>query len=250
MPPGLVIRTVLKMDQAVRPNGNASGTMNATYWSLLNKAYTMFQALYQSSGTMAGTFCTDVPDESWYGFWHGEILRSLALLYQWGSSSNIAQTAMANQALAWINGMISFVNTNSVNVNLAAQLQVVTDGEGNYYSPIQRYVGGQFFEDVTDLNGAISVYANGVLKALGTDYTIGGPGLAIPGSSFLGMYIQWNSPPTAPVTAQFNYYFRVRFETDQQDFEQFMDELYTIGGSESKNGSGTLKLVTARPAIA
>jgi len=42
----------------------------------------------------------------------------------------------------------------------------------------------------------------------------------------------------------------VRFESDQQDFEQFMEELYTIGGSESKNGSGQLKLCTSRPATA
>src|SRR5579872_2753416 len=33
-----------------------------------------------------------------------------------------------------------------------AQLQVVTDGAGNYYSPLQRTFGGLFYEDITDLN--------------------------------------------------------------------------------------------------
>lgn len=128
--------------------------------------------------------------------------------------------------------------------NLQAQLQVVNDGAGTYYSPIQRNVGGAFWEDITDLNGAIAVYANGVLT---TAYTLAGPGLALPGSSFLGLYLRWSSAPATPVTAQFAYYFRVRFESDTQDFEQFLDELYTIGGSGSKNGSGMLKLMSARP---
>lgn len=78
--------------------------------------------------------------------------------------------------------------------NLQAQLQLVTDGVGNWYSPIQRNMGGQFYEDITDLNGAISVYANGTLKALTTDYTIVGPGLAIPGNSFMGLVVKWNLP--------------------------------------------------------
>ena len=31
-------------------------------------------------------------------------------------------------------------------------LSLVTDGAGNFYSPIQRNFGGQFLEDITDLN--------------------------------------------------------------------------------------------------
>lgn len=132
--------------------------------------------------------------------------------------------------------------------NTLAQLSVVTDGSGNFYSPVQRNLGG-FYEDVTDLNPAntITVYANGVLKSPGTDYTIAGPGLALPTSSYAGLYLHWLAgSPTAPVTAQFNFYFRVRFETDDQDFEKFVNQLWTIGGSEGKQGKGTLSLVTSR----
>lgn len=194
--------------------------------------------------------------------------------------------------------------------NTAAQLQVVNDGAGHYYSPVQRNMGGQFYEDVTDLNGAITVYANAVLQTGGgTNYTLAGPGLTIPGNSFMGLYLAWVNPPAwqashayalnatildpaghiqkvtttgtsgatqptfndaggtttdgtvtwtdqgynpgpaTPVTAQFNFYFRVHFEMDQQDFEKFMGFIWTIGGSGSKNGSGMLKIASSRAAL-
>ena len=121
--------------------------------------------------------------------------------------------------------------------NLQAQLQVVNDGAGNYYSPIQRNVGGQFYEDITDLNGAITVYDNGTLKTLGTDYSVLGPGLALPGSSFMGMYLKWAGAPTGPVTVAFSFYFRCRVASDDAEFTRFMQSLYTYGGTHSSSGS-------------
>src|ERR1700690_2981314 len=143
--------------------------------------------------------------------------------------------------------------------NPDAQLQIVTDGT-YYYSPLQRNFGGQFLEDITDLNtttaiggSALAVYADGVLQTAGTNYTLMGPGLYTPTGSYLGMYLKWTagSPvvsPTGPITAQFNFFFRVRFETDDLDFEQFLSNVWTIGGPDSRNGAGYLKLMTARPA--
>jgi Conserved hypothetical protein 2217 (DUF2460) len=144
-----------------------------------------------------------------------------------------------------------------------AQLAIVTDGAGNYYSPIQRTLNGVVYEDITDLNGAIAVYADGDLASVGTgsgEYEVMGPGLAIPGFSCMGLYLKWGSEPAAPVTAQFNFYFRLRFAADNQDFEKFLNEgttgafvagqgggYWTIGGSEGQNGAGQLKLRTARP---
>lgn len=205
-----------------------------------------------------------------------------------------------------------------------AGLSLVNDGTGNYYSPIQRTLNGVFFEDVTDLNGTIVVYLNGTLQALTTNYTLGGPGLALPTSSYMGLYVKWVNPaprwqpatsyalnfeildpsghlqkvttagvsgttipvfndagsttpdgtgslvwtdqgfyagPSGPVTAAFNFYFRVRFDTDSQDFEKWANTgsqiattiagqgggIWTIGGENAQNGSGTLKLATARP---
>jgi hypothetical protein len=77
----------------------------------------------------------------------------------------------------------------------------------------------------------------------------------------MGLYIDWGpNNPATPVTAAFNFYFRVRFGSDSQDFEKFLNTgsgvappagqgggLWTIGGSEAQNGTGTLKLRTARP---
>jgi hypothetical protein len=140
-----------------------------------------------------------------------------------------------------------------------AQLQLVNDGAGNFYSPLQRTFGGLFYEDVTDLNtdtgaggSALAVYANGVLAASGTgagQYQLLGPGLAVSGNSFMGMYLKWGAgtPPSAPITAQFNFYFRVRFGSDSQDMEKFADKFWTIGGSESQKGSGQIRLLQARP---
>jgi hypothetical protein len=133
--------------------------------------------------------------------------------------------------------------------NAPTPLLLLNDGAGNYYSPLQRTVGGLFSEDITDLvPGTLNVYANGVLQTSG--YSVLGPGLALPGFSFAGLYLKWLVIPPAPITATFNFYFRVRFEQDTQDFERTMEGLWTIGGSRSKNGSGYLKLVTARPVTA
>jgi hypothetical protein len=143
-----------------------------------------------------------------------------------------------------------------------AQLSIVDDGAGNFFSPIQRTLGGLFYEDITDLNetvAAIKVYDNGVLKILTSEYTVEGPGLALPTASYMGLYIAWVAEPTGPVTVEFDFYFRVRFESDSQDFEKFAATgsaaaqigqgggWWTIGGSEAQSGSGTVKLTSARP---
>jgi hypothetical protein len=132
--------------------------------------------------------------------------------------------------------------------NLDCELAVVTDGAGNYYSPIQRNFAGMFQEDVTDLNAGVAplvVYANGVLVS-STSYTVAGPGLAVPGGSYSGLYIEWGTEaPAAPVTAQFGFYFRAVFETDKLDFEKFMSFLWTFGGENSQK-SDVLKLMSSR----
>lgn len=84
------------------------------------------------------------------------------------------------------------------NTATQAHLQLVTDGAGNWYSPIQRNFGGTFYEDVADLNGSIAVYANGTLQTLGANptgsYQIVGPGVSFPGYSFMGLAVKWNLP--------------------------------------------------------
>jgi hypothetical protein len=141
-------------------------------------------------------------------------------------------------------------------------LQLVTDGT-NYYTPLQRNLGGLFLEDVTDLNAQgdaqffllggthNQIFANGVQMSQSYsgntgDFDLLGPGLAIPGFSSAGLYLKWHAAPTAPITGTFKFYFRVRFESSKQDFTKFLNSLYTIGGSEESRGDGLLKLMSAR----
>lgn len=190
-------------------------------------------------------------------------------------------------------------------------IPLVTDGEGDWFSPLQRTMGGQFSEDITDLQGGPpTIVLGGVTGAPLTippslNWSIMGPGLSFPGGSYRGLYVNWfpwqanfayslgtylidpaghlqlvttagtsgtieptwndsggttpdddGSPPGAlvwtdqglitTVTASFTFYFRVRFESDKEDFEEFQQNLWTVGGSESKNGKGYIDLVTSR----
>jgi hypothetical protein len=49
-----------------------------------------------------------------------------------------------------------------------------------------------------------------------------------------------------PEAASFQFYFRTRFDMAALDFEEFLYQVYTIGGSDSKNGAGYLKLTSSR----
>jgi hypothetical protein len=133
-----------------------------------------------------------------------------------------------------------------------------------YYTPVQRNMGGQFFEDLTDLNlqgqaeafpnltGAPNkIFANGVQQSQSYSGNTGnfdllGPGLAFPGFSSAGLYLKWHSAPATPITGTFKFYFRARFEMSSQDFSKFLYLLWTIGGEEEHRGSGLVKLVSTR----
>jgi hypothetical protein len=133
------------------------------------------------------------------------------------------------------------------------ELQLVTDGT-YYYTPIQRQIGGQFYEDVTDLDGPLALYADGVLQTPSTDYDLFPGGLAFPGYSFQGLVARWNItspvvPPTTPITAAFSFFFRVRFESDPLTFEEFVNQIWTLGGADAGSGE-VLKLITARVPLA
>lgn len=184
------------------------------------------------------------------------------------------------------------------NLVTAAPQQIVGDGAGSWYTPLQRNMGGGFLEDITDLNTATAlvVTANGNTT---TDFDVDGIGLSLPGASFGGMYLAWSAwaattayvvgqifidaaghaqkvttagtsggslptfndagstttdgsvtwtdQGTALISATFQFYFRVRFASDSEDFEKFMADLWAVGGSQSKNGKGMIELVSSRP---
>jgi hypothetical protein len=146
-------------------------------------------------------------------------------------------------------GSVTFTEIGLLPGYFGQVLPLVTDGTF-YYSPIQRTFGGLFAEDVTDLNQTVYpfvVWDNAVLKTSPSDFSILGPGLTVAGNSYAGLYLKWTGTPTGPITCLGQFYFRLRAETDEQDIEYFLRNLWTIGGTSSKNGSGMIKLCTARP---
>lgn len=129
-------------------------------------------------------------------------------------------------------------------------LPVIVSG-GTSYTPIQRLMGdvNGFYEDITDFDGPLTLFDNGVLQVDPTNYTLLGPGVALDGYSFEGYVAQWVAPPTTPITAAFSFFFRSRFDVDQAAFEEFVNSLWTLGGSEG-SVSEALKLISARVPLA
>ncbi len=113
----LILHAVLALDLAARPTGaGGPSAMNSNQYTLLNQAYAMFQALYLSTGPMAGTFCLDAGGaQTWSPIWHGELLRSLSQLVTWATVNG--QTATRTQAITWINGLVNFSLNEVVVVN-------------------------------------------------------------------------------------------------------------------------------------
>jgi uncharacterized protein (TIGR02217 family) len=79
--------------------------------------------------------------------------------------------------------------------------------------------GFSFQEPVQNLNGNPSIYKNGVLQTLGSNYTIDSNGLVTfsvaPGNAL-------------PLTWTGSYYYRCRFLQDVADFQLFMQDLYEL----------------------
>jgi hypothetical protein len=197
----------------------------------------------------------------------------LAVIGGGGTGAVLQVATLSGSAIA----TFSIVSAGSGYTTTTGAALVVLTGSGSgsptanitvtpiYYTPLQRNLGGEFLEDVTDipLRGGLSllgpgdanqIFANGVQKLNAycypgsNDFTVSGPGLAIPGYSFAGLYLQWHYAPTPPITGNFQFYFRVRFEDDKQDFERFLYNLWTVGGAESQHGSGIVRLMSARTA--
>lgn len=77
--------------------------------------------------------------------------------------------------------------------------------------------GNTFAEPMTAINGTPTIKIAGVTKTPTTDYTISDTGL-----------VTFVTAPTAgqAVTADFSYYFRCHFTTDELEFNQFMHDLW------------------------
>jgi hypothetical protein len=124
---------------------------------------------------------------------------------------------------------------NPIDSSIAGQVLTV---DGNNYASLIRTEGGNP-ETIYEVNTITNIYANG------SPITPGGVPNTVPiagqwnywtasgsrtygSASYPGVVIQFGSSPTLPVTADFSWYYRVRFEKANADFDAFMFELYEL----------------------
>ncbi len=99
--------------------------------------------------------------------------------------------------------------------SVTAQLFGTGDGATTQFQLLRSYGGN--VEPVYDLNGAPTIYVNGVARTAGTDYTINSTG---------GVTFTVAPGATLPVTWSGAFYWRVRFNTDDMTVSKFMNQLW------------------------
>lgn len=114
----------------------------------------------------------------------------------------------------------------------AVTAQAMGTGNGSTGTfQLVRSLGGhtQAVFDVDSTAGAPQIFVGGALRTLGTHYTITATGL-----------VSFVTPPGAGVAVTWTgrYYWRVRFDSDEQTFEQFMQQFWR---------TGEVRLITVKP---
>lgn len=105
--------------------------------------------------------------------------------------------------------------------------QALGDGDGATTAfQLYRTMGGVAEPILApNLGGAVNVYLNGVAQN-GSSYAIGAWASATPG------ILTFNAAPGAgaAITADFNYYWPVRFDADEMTFSEFVEYLFEVKG--------------------
>lgn len=94
-------------------------------------------------------------------------------------------------------------------------------GSATQFQLVRDFGAGGFVgrENVLDLNGAATIKVNGVTKTLTTDYTISATGLV----TFVVA-----PAAAAALTWTGSYYWRVRFDQDTAEFNNFLTQLWEL----------------------
>ena len=116
--------------------------------------------------------------------------------------------------------------TQNINDSYVAGQVLTVDANG--YAPVvvTRDYDTENIYQLAGVNGnpgtAPQIYVGGVLQTLGINYNIVGPGVATSSTTYPGLVIQFiTSPGSNVVTANFSWYYQVRFEESKQDFDLF-----------------------------
>jgi hypothetical protein len=132
---------------------------------------------------------------------------------------------------------LSSLTKNPADASITGQVLTV---DANNYAPLVQNVTTTP-ETIYEVNAIAQVKANGVVvpPTIGGNHNVAptsghwsywdaSPTRTYGGASYPGVVIQFGSAPAAPVTIDFSWYYRVRFEKDNADFDAFMFELYEL----------------------
>lgn len=102
------------------------------------------------------------------------------------------------------------------------------DGTTAAFQLIRTY--GSHNEPVMNLNGAPTIKVDGVTQATPADYSISSTGM-----------VTFTTPPAASAVLTWSgaYYYRVRFDRDQADFERFLRQLWSAKSIDLYGSLGT-----------
>lgn len=98
---------------------------------------------------------------------------------------------------------------------VADQLIGVANGVTTTFQLLRGY-GSEFVEPVQNPKQVTAIKVNGVIKTLGTHYTM----------SSTGMVVFTSAPLVGNITWSGSYYYRARFAQDVSDFNKFMKDLW------------------------
>lgn len=113
----------------------------------------------------------------------------------------------------------SFLYTDPSDNSVTAQSFGTGNGSTTTFQLLRSIYGGGFLEAVQNVNGAPSIYINGVLKTVTTDYTIGSTGI-----------VTFVTAPAAAAALTWtgSFYYRVRFKQDTAEFEEFVNNFWLL----------------------
>jgi uncharacterized protein (TIGR02217 family) len=146
--------------------------------------------------------------------------------WKWSASVSILQSAVSiadfQTLVGFINsrnaGVLPFNYTDPADNSVVSQSFGTGDGTTTQFQLVRAF--GGFVEPVFSLNGSPSIYVNGTLKTVTTDYILGGTGI-----------ITFSSAPAAnaALTWTGSYYWLCRFDEDTHDFSAFSVNLQNTG---------------------
>lgn len=110
----------------------------------------------------------------------------------------------------------SFLWTDESDQAVTAQAFGTGDGTTTVFR-LGRTLGGMY-EPVSAVNGTPAIYKAGVLQTPGSDYTL----------DAYAAKVTFAAPPAAAAALTWTgaYYWRVRFERDENEFRQFLEDLW------------------------